>query len=101
MKFETTDGFDERYRERANKHVKQDTIKAMKLFVKNPHDNKLNLKPLVGDLKGFHSIDVNEDYRIILELRKRKPAIFFNFGAHNQLYYSPEPDRPTEHYYIN
>lgn len=102
MKVEMTDGFLARYHKRANKSVRRETVSAIRLFRKNANAKRLKLKQLGGDLSAFHSINVNDDYRIIMNIKRQKnkvKAFFVNFGTHDQLYYRPKPNRAAEHYY--
>jgi len=97
-------GFKKRYKERANKALKKKTVKAFELFRKNPYDPKLQLGEKIGDLAGFHDIHIDDDYRVILKIKRigrRMTATCVNFGNHEQLYvHATYEDRQGEHYYM-
>ena len=61
--------------------------KTLKLLELAPTHPSLRLHPLKGKLKGLHSVSINLQYRITLELEIRDQAIILvNVGSHGEAY---------------
>lgn len=63
------------------------------IFAKNPYDPNLNNHQLKQEYKGYRSIDITADYRVIYEeiIEGDEPiAYFFLIGTHEQLYSHPK-----------
>jgi len=57
--------------------------KTLELLTLNPKHNSLRLHPLSGKLKGLHSVSINMQYRITLEIIIRKhEIILIDIGDH-------------------
>lgn len=55
------------------------------LFKQNPFDQQLNNHSLTGKLKGYRSINITGDWRVIYSETKNI-VIFEMIGTHSQLY---------------
>ena len=85
--------FTKSYTKRATRFFKKhsDLIgqyeKALKLLELNPQHPSLGLHPLIGKLKGLHSVSINISYRITIELIVRKKTIIpIYIGTHDEVY---------------
>lgn len=62
----------------------------IKLFLRNPIDSILNNHSLVGNLKGYKSINITGDWRAVYLVRTdengNQVAYFEALGTHSQLY---------------
>jgi addiction module RelE/StbE family toxin len=62
---------------------------ALKLFMSNPSDLKLDNHPLKDPWKGCRSIDITADYRAIYEEINENDKViahFITIGTHRELY---------------
>ena len=55
----------------------------VRVFERNPYDQRLRLHKLQGDLTGFYSISVDFRHRIICRLIENKTARFYDIGTHD------------------
>ncbi|MDD4531233.1 MAG: type II toxin-antitoxin system mRNA interferase toxin, RelE/StbE family [Candidatus Pacebacteria bacterium] len=53
------------------------------LFEKSPFHPSLRLHPLKGGLKGYWSLSVNKQYRIIFKHKESGDTIFLSIGKHD------------------
>ena len=61
--------------------------KALKLLEANPHHPSLRLHALKGNLSGLHSVSINLNYRITIELLITESEIVpINVGNHDEVY---------------
>jgi len=61
--------------------------KTLALLEQDPFHPSLRLHPLKGRLSGLHSVSINLQYRITIELEIREQEIILvNVGAHGQVY---------------
>jgi addiction module RelE/StbE family toxin len=56
------------------------------LFKKNPHDRVLRDHALKGKYKGYRSIDIESDLRVLYYIKNDIIIIFAFIGTHSQLY---------------
>lgn len=56
------------------------------IFLKNPYDPIFNNHPLQGKYKGYRSINVGGDLRVVYELIDKDIAYFVAIDKHNKLY---------------
>ena len=56
------------------------------LFLKNPFDPILRNHPLGGPYKGFQSLDITGDLRVIYKQQDADTAIFLFIDTHSNLY---------------
>lgn len=85
--------FTEQYTRRAASFVKKhpDVLsqyaKTLAILELNPHHPALRLHALKGRLEGLHSVSINLEYRVTIEmLITDKEIILINVGDHNQVY---------------
>lgn len=63
--------------------------KRLIVFLNCPNHSLLNNHSLVGQLKGYKSINITGDWRAIFEEFNDKQTVYFvAIGTHSQLYYS-------------
>jgi mRNA-degrading endonuclease YafQ of YafQ-DinJ toxin-antitoxin module len=61
--------------------------KTLVLLERNPFHPSLRLHALKGRLAGLHSVSINLQYRIALELEVReKEIILISIGSHGEVY---------------
>lgn len=61
--------------------------RTLALLESDPFHPSLRLHPLQGRLTGLHSVSINIQYRITLELEIRKQEIVLvNVGGHGEVY---------------
>lgn len=61
--------------------------KTLALLENDPFHPSLRLHPLQGRLAGLHSVSINMQYRIALELEIREhEVILVNVGTHGEVY---------------
>lgn len=64
--------------------------KTLALLEQNPCHPSLRLHPLQGRLQGLHSVSINMQYRITIELIvSEREIIFVSVGAHGEIYWPP------------
>ena len=56
------------------------------LFLTDPHNPTLNNHPLSGKYKGYCSINITGDIRVIYKLVHENTALFVAIGSHSSLY---------------
>ncbi|MFM9101924.1 MAG: type II toxin-antitoxin system YafQ family toxin [Cyanobium sp.] len=85
--------FTERYNRRAARflrrhpEMKQAYRKTLLLLEANPHHPSLRLHPLRGRLQGLHSVSINLNYRISLEVWiEGQTLIPIDIGDHDAVY---------------
>ncbi len=71
---------------KAPKKVQRAFRKRLELFLDNPYHPILNNHPLVGELKGYRSINVTGDWRAIFRVLDDGVVYFDTLGTHSQLY---------------
>jgi len=60
--------------------------KRFELFLSNPFHPQLNNHLLTGNYKGYRSINITGDLRVIYEPLKNNVALFIAIGTHSALY---------------
>ena len=85
--------FTEQYNRRAARFLRSHPeagsqyAKTLLLLEANPHHPSLRLHPLIGKLRGLHSVSINMSHRITLELVIAGSEIVpINVGAHDEIY---------------
>lgn len=58
-------------------------IKKEIIFRKSPLHPSLRIHPLKGGLKGYWSLSINKQYRIIFEYKKTGEILFISIGKHD------------------
>lgn len=58
----------------------------LQLFLVNPQHPQLRLHALKGSWKGYLSINVTGDWRVLFVCRDDKTITFHALGTHSQLY---------------
>ena len=67
--------------------LKEKYKKTLFLLKSNPHHPSLRLHKLQGNLKVYHSVSINLNYRIVLELLiTDKEVILLDIGSHEEVY---------------
>jgi plasmid maintenance system killer protein len=59
------------------------TIKKEEIFKKNPWHPSLRVHSLRGELRGYWSISINKQYRIIFEHKGNGDTLFLSIGKHD------------------
>lgn len=54
-----------------------------KIFEKSPLHPSLRIHPLKGVLRGYWSLNVSKQYRIIFEYKENGDVIFLSIGKHD------------------
>lgn len=62
--------------------------KQRNIFLRNPFDPALNNHPLQGKYKGYRSISVGGDLRVVYKLLGKEKAYFVAIDTHSKLYSS-------------
>jgi len=65
---------------------KQKFKERRNLFLKKPFDPILNNHPLKGKYKGYRSINIAGDLRVIFRMIEAETAIFIAINTHDRLY---------------
>ena len=84
-----TDSYKKRARRFAQKHpeLKEPYRKTLQLLAHNPYHPALRLHALKGKLTSLHSVSINLNYRITLEIIvNEKEIIPINVGSHDEVY---------------
>jgi len=72
---------------RQNPQVKAQYAKVLELLALNPRHPSLRLHRLKGNLKNLHSVSINMQHRITIELIIDAHQItLINIGVHNTVY---------------
>ncbi|MFA5208024.1 MAG: type II toxin-antitoxin system mRNA interferase toxin, RelE/StbE family [Candidatus Paceibacterota bacterium] len=58
-------------------------IEKQKIFEKSPLYPSLRIHPLKGELKGYWSLSINKQYRIIFEYKENGDILFLSIGKHD------------------
>lgn len=67
--------------------LKSRYAKTLALLETDPYHPSLRLHPLQGRLHGLHSVSINLQYRITLELEIREQEIILvHIGGHGEVY---------------
>ncbi len=68
-------------------HIKTNFKTRLNVFIDNQHHPILNNHSLMGELRGYRSINVTGDWRAIFrEIDGEKIIYFVAIGTHSQLY---------------
>ncbi len=84
-----TESYKKRAKRFAQKHpeLKEPYRKTLQLLVFNPYHPSLRIHSLKGKLAGLHSVSINLNYRITLELLiAEHEIILVNVGSHDEVY---------------
>jgi len=68
------------------KPVQVKSFERLRVFVRNPFDPILNSHALTGVYRGYRSINVTGDYRIIFDPLDTYTVRLMRIGTHPQLY---------------
>jgi addiction module RelE/StbE family toxin len=75
-----------RFLKRAEK-IPQEIIdlatEKQKIFEKSPLHPSLRMHPLKGELRGYWSLSINKQYRIIFEYKENGDILFLSIGKHD------------------
>lgn len=53
----------------------------------DPHQPRLDLHPLHGQMEGFHAVRIDRSFRIVLVIQVSERAItLHNIGSHDEVY---------------
>jgi len=67
--------------------LKKKYKKVLTLLKANPHHPSLRLHKLQGNLKEYHSLSINLQYRIVLDfIITEKEIILIDIGTHGEVY---------------
>lgn len=58
----------------------------LQIFCTNPYHAKLSNHPLRGKWKGYRSINISGDFRVVYKEVNEDEVIFVTVGTHSQLY---------------
>lgn len=68
-------------------NIKNKFKSRLELFIQNQNNVTLNNHALLGELKGYRSINITGDWRSIFEdVNNGEIAYFVAIGTHSQLY---------------
>ncbi|MFA5432581.1 MAG: type II toxin-antitoxin system RelE/ParE family toxin [Candidatus Paceibacterota bacterium] len=59
------------------------TMKKVEIFKENPWHPSLRVHSLRGELKGYWSISINMQYRIIFDHKENGDTLFLSIGKHD------------------
>lgn len=82
MKIYYSTKFEREYK-RLSIHIKKLTEEKEKIFRINPHDPKLNVHKLKGELSGYWAFWIDQKYRVIFEYLKKDTIWFHSVGDHS------------------
>jgi len=86
MKIVTTDKYDKKY-EKLSANLKNKVDYVLERFIKNPLDPSLLNHNLQGRMKGFKSIKVGMDLRMIFKEEKGYTiVVMVDLGKHDDVY---------------
>ena len=68
------------------KSLKTKIDQRLLLFMEDPFDPILNNHALIGEYKGYRSINITSDYRAIYEEIREGMAFFVTIDKHSNLY---------------
>lgn len=74
---------------KANVRIRKSFKERIYLFTQNPENSQLNNHSLREKYKGYHSIDITNDWRAIYEITQigdETVAYFIDLGTHKKLY---------------
>lgn len=77
--------FEKQYK-KLNQKEKEKFKEKRNIFLQNPFHPILNNHELHGKYKGFRSIKITADLRVIYELVKKDIALFLTIDSHSNLY---------------
>lgn len=83
-----TDSYKKRAKRFAKQHpeLKEPYRRTLLLLAQNPYHPSLRLHPLKGKLAVLHSVSININYRITLEMIiTEKEIILVNVGSHDDV----------------
>lgn len=58
-------------------------VKKEQIFEKSPLHPSLRTHPLKGRLKGYWSLSINKQYRIIFQYKENGDILFLSIGKHD------------------
>jgi len=85
MIIQYTQKFKKQYKKLPSKYQKQFDNKV-RLFLIDPTNPQLCVHPLVGTYRGYWSININGDLRVLYLKNGDETIIFALLGTHSQLY---------------
>jgi len=85
MKYQFHDNFKKAYF-KLPKKIKKSVDSRFMLFAKSPFEISLNNHPLLGEYKGYRSINITGNYRAIYKELRGDEVIFVKIGTHSELY---------------
>lgn len=72
---------------RCPEYIKNKLKSRLEIFIQDQNDVILNNHLLLGELKGYRSINITGDWRAIFEdIDNGEIAYFVSIGTHSQLY---------------
>ena len=69
--------------------IKLAFVKRLDLFIEDPTHALVDNHPLIGNYKGYYSINITGDYRALYSIREIGGRVVYYFeliGTHSQLY---------------
>lgn len=90
MKIELSSKFQKAYKKLIRKRpdVAIIVLNKILLFSQEPTAPSLGLHKLKGQLEGVYSFSIEENLRIIVDLKDSTKALFVNIGTHDEVYNS-------------
>ena len=86
MKIEYSKKFIKEFK-RCPEYIKSKLKSRLEIFIEDQSDVMLNNHALLGELKGYRSINITGDWRAIFEdIDNGEIAYFVSIGTHSQLY---------------
>lgn len=73
--------------QKIDKKIKSSFEGRLELFLRNPFNPQLNNHALTGKYKGYRSINITGDWRVLYSVDEANNKIIFEaIGTHSQLY---------------
>lgn len=88
IKITWDEGFKKIYKKKVsnNQDLKKKFWDTLKLFTKNPFNQKLKTHKLRGKLEGLWALSITYDCRLIFKFIKKDEVLLIDIGEHDEVY---------------
>ncbi|MCX5896283.1 MAG: type II toxin-antitoxin system mRNA interferase toxin, RelE/StbE family [Proteobacteria bacterium] len=88
IKITWDEGFKKIYKKKVsnNQDLKKKFWDTLKLFTKNPFNQKLKTHKLRGKLEGLWALSITYDCRLIFKFIKKDEVLLIDIGGHDEVY---------------
>ncbi len=88
IKITWDEGFKKIYKKKVsnNQDLKKKFWNTLKLFTKNPFNQKLKTHKLRGKLEGLWALSITYDCRLIFKFIKKDEVLLIDIGEHDEVY---------------